>query len=720
MNVRRKCHLESSRFSATCFLRASCGSPRTAAAPRAAGRPPAARRTAAASARPPRCRRRGRGSPSSAGPARPRPTSPSSETRELAVVDLRRLARVAEIALGVVRVVQPPVGHRRPRHARVEDVRAGAAPRAPPDTRRRTSRGSPPGPGPAGTRSASACSASTWSASATPAKSPATAFSHAGRAPRRAAAVRHHHREALVGEPLRDQVRVVRGVHPLAVRPAVRIHQHRQRAVALPVAGRQQHRGRDAARARPASAAAGRSATGRLGVRSDPRRPRAPSAQHPGRRARPVQHRGRQHRRAAAPHRGVHARLRGDPDRAPRRPVPPGSTWTSPVSGSAAARRPTPPAGCRPRPRPAPPAGAARGPVSACRPTSSTRAPVHVRDPHQPPVRQSSAGTPGNRSSHVRVFLDGHRRGPRRSPGPPPGTPARAGPGPAPAAAAARPPTSAPRARYGYRSRSHATSRRVPSRPSRASVTSALACPPTDRPPRPAPAPGSPGSRDPPALHRRLVHPRASSASLSGDHQKPRMRPISSAATNSASPHVTSPSVGVRLRPAAAVARRPSAVPPPAARRPPRTPPTGRPGTAAGRPTGPGTATSRGPSAASAAAAEPATNSRPDSANAALSPRRPPRRPPRPPSPPGCARAGPAPAAVSSSLAPAQQRAAGSATTRSALPSPPAVQHPQHLLPVGARRATAGRPPALPARRDGERPRCPEGEPLGPRVLARE
>ena len=66
--------------------------------------------------------------------------------------DLRLLVRVAEVALLVVGVVQPQVGDRgarpRPRGRRP----GGAAPRAPPDSRRRTSRGSRPGPGPAGSR----------------------------------------------------------------------------------------------------------------------------------------------------------------------------------------------------------------------------------------------------------------------------------------------------------------------------------------------------------------------------------------------------------------------------------------------------------------------------------------------------------------------------------------------------------------------------------------
>ncbi len=44
-----------------------------------------------------------------------------------------------------------------------------------------------------------------------------------------AAAVDDHHGEALVGEPLRGEVAVVRGQHPLRVRSAVRVEEHRQR-----------------------------------------------------------------------------------------------------------------------------------------------------------------------------------------------------------------------------------------------------------------------------------------------------------------------------------------------------------------------------------------------------------------------------------------------------------------------------------------------------------
>ena len=53
--------------------------------------------------------------------------------------------RVTQVALGVVRVVQPPVGDRRAGDRRRGRRRGGAAPRAPTGTRRTTSRGSRPG-----------------------------------------------------------------------------------------------------------------------------------------------------------------------------------------------------------------------------------------------------------------------------------------------------------------------------------------------------------------------------------------------------------------------------------------------------------------------------------------------------------------------------------------------------------------------------------------------
>ena len=61
-------------------------------------------------------------------------------------------------------------------------------------------------------------------------------------APRGAAAVDDDHGEALVGEPLAGEVRAARGDHPLGVRAAVGVHQHRQPGAGL-VAGRQQQRG---------------------------------------------------------------------------------------------------------------------------------------------------------------------------------------------------------------------------------------------------------------------------------------------------------------------------------------------------------------------------------------------------------------------------------------------------------------------------------------------
>ena len=63
-----------------------------------------------------------------------------------------------------------------------------------------------------------------------------------------AAAVGDDDGEALLGEPLRAQVRGAGGQHALAVRAAVGVAQHRQLARAWLVPGRQQDRGPDPAR----------------------------------------------------------------------------------------------------------------------------------------------------------------------------------------------------------------------------------------------------------------------------------------------------------------------------------------------------------------------------------------------------------------------------------------------------------------------------------------
>ncbi len=60
---------------------------------------------------------------------------------------------------------------------------------------------------------------------------------------RGAAAVGHDDGEALLGEPLALQERAPPVEHPLRVRPAVRVHQHRQPAGALLVPRGQHHGG---------------------------------------------------------------------------------------------------------------------------------------------------------------------------------------------------------------------------------------------------------------------------------------------------------------------------------------------------------------------------------------------------------------------------------------------------------------------------------------------
>ena len=108
----------------------------------------------------------------------------ASSISEFRVVHLRVLVRMAEVALGVVRVVEPPVGDRRARDRRVEHVRPA----------QHRERGQVPAVGPAAdgrpwtdrgpdTASAAACSASTWSSSVTPAKSNAISRSQSGPRP---------------------------------------------------------------------------------------------------------------------------------------------------------------------------------------------------------------------------------------------------------------------------------------------------------------------------------------------------------------------------------------------------------------------------------------------------------------------------------------------------------------------------------------------------------
>ncbi len=165
------------------------------------------------------------------------------------------------------------------------------------------------------------------------------------------------------------------------------------------------------------------------------------------------------------------------------------------------------------------------------------------------------------------------------------------------------------RARYGYRSRSHTTSVRTPSRVSTKSRTSAFRVPAAGYATRCGSRSGCAGS----AIHQRLTGASSaratSSRSDSGDHQKPRDRSISSAAMNSASPYVTvsdSGSASARSRSPARSVRH---------RAPSATYATSRPsGEGRGSRTGPRAGISRTVPAGNSAA-----KSRPDKANAASS-----------------------------------------------------------------------------------------------------
>ena len=86
---------------------------------------------------------------------------------------------VAEVALGVVRVVEPPLGDRGLRRRRRGTRRVGAARRARRGSRRSSSRGSRPGSGrAAGSSAAARCSAATWSSSTGGGEVVVTARSH--------------------------------------------------------------------------------------------------------------------------------------------------------------------------------------------------------------------------------------------------------------------------------------------------------------------------------------------------------------------------------------------------------------------------------------------------------------------------------------------------------------------------------------------------------------
>ena len=146
-------------------------------------------------------------------------------------VDLRLVVRRAEEALGVVRVVERPVGHRRPGHGRVEHVR-------PPQYGERgevAAEGPPLDRDPAQVELAREPVGDTREgvdlvlehrSGQVVSDGPVPGGSPAGRA----SAVGDDHREALVGEPLVLQVGVAGRDHHPPLGPAVRAHQHRQRS----------------------------------------------------------------------------------------------------------------------------------------------------------------------------------------------------------------------------------------------------------------------------------------------------------------------------------------------------------------------------------------------------------------------------------------------------------------------------------------------------------
>ncbi len=159
-------------------------------------------------------------------------------------VRLRVLLRVAEIALRVMRVVEPPVRHRRPGDPRAEDV--GAAQHR--ETRQ------PAAEGPAADRHPG-------QVQRIPLREVLQRLHLVVQRQREVVVdgllpgggtsggtppVRDHDREPLVGEPLRGEVRVVGREHPLSVRPAVRVHEDRQRGVTV-VVPRHNHGARDTA-----------------------------------------------------------------------------------------------------------------------------------------------------------------------------------------------------------------------------------------------------------------------------------------------------------------------------------------------------------------------------------------------------------------------------------------------------------------------------------------
>ena len=167
-----------------------------------------------------------------------RPLEARGERCEIrALVVARLVPWIAEVALGVVRVVQPPFGDRRAGHCGVEHV--GPAQhgecREIPAERPSANRD----PREIEMRMTTGHLEERHNLIVERMRREVTADRAlpGGAARRRAASVAHDHREALVGEPLRRCERVRSLLHAQCVRPAIGIEQHGQQRVTRQVAG---------------------------------------------------------------------------------------------------------------------------------------------------------------------------------------------------------------------------------------------------------------------------------------------------------------------------------------------------------------------------------------------------------------------------------------------------------------------------------------------------
>ena len=234
-----------------------------------------------------------------------RPRQPSARREQRAgVVRVRPMGGVAEVALGVVRVVEPPLGHRRAGDRGVEHVgavehreRGEVATEAPtPDRDPLEVETVEPLGG--GVECVDLVVERRGRKVEMDVALPIAAAS------RRAAAVGDDHGEPLVGEPLRGRERVVRLHDAEGVRAAVRVEQDRQRPAVVVVG--EQHGGVESSARRPGSARCSDARAGSRRARrswrahrrdgrlwSSPARPTSPngsrsSARRPLRRGRPA------------------------------------------------------------------------------------------------------------------------------------------------------------------------------------------------------------------------------------------------------------------------------------------------------------------------------------------------------------------------------------------------------------------------------------------------